>query len=86
MARSLHDTWTLELPFDKVSEKTRVKGSISYDHSKKGVNSLGQPKFHNAYRATVVYNGKKYRKRSIDRRDCERFLEHLAELHRQGII
>lgn len=79
------DPFTLELPFDDPSPR-RVKGSISFDHSKKGVNRFGQPKFHNAYRATVTYNGKKYRKRSIDRADCERFLQQLADLHSKGLL
>ena len=62
----------------------RVKGSIYWDHSKKGVNSLGPPKYHNAFRATVAYNRKIYRERSIDRRDRERFLEKPAELYAEG--
>lgn len=67
-----------------VEKKPRVKGSIYWDHSKKGVNSFGSPKYHNAFRATVKYNGKTYRKRSTDRRDCERFLEKLAKLFAEG--
>ena len=67
-----------------VEQKPRVKGSIYWDHSKKGVNSFGSPKYHNAFRATVKYNGKTYRKRSTDRRDCERFLEKLAKLYAEG--
>ncbi len=35
-------------------------------------------KRHAAWRAVVVYDGKRYRKRSIDRTDCERFLVNLA--------
>lgn len=65
-------------------KKPKVKGSIYWDHSKKGVNSFGSPKFHNAFRATVTYNGKTYRKRSIDRGDCERFLEKMARLFAEG--
>ena len=64
--------------------KPKLKGSIYWDHSKKGVNSFGSPKFHNAFRATVTYNGKIYRKRSIDRADCERFLEKMAKLYAEG--
>lgn len=77
------DPFTLPLPLEEPAPQ-RVKGSISFDHSKKGVNRLGQPKFHNAFRATVTYNGKKYRKRSIDKTDCERFLRHLADLYAKG--
>ena len=67
-----------------VEKKLKVKGSIYWDHSKKGVNSFGSPKYHNAFRATVTYNGKTYRKRSVDRHDCERFLEKLAKLFAEG--
>lgn len=54
-----------------------IKGSISFDTSKKGDGMLGI-KRHAAWRAVVVYDGKRYRKRSIDRTDCERFLVNLA--------
>lgn len=54
-----------------------IKGSISFDISKKGDGILGI-KRHAAWRAVVVYDGKRYRKRSIDRTDCERFLADLA--------
>lgn len=54
-----------------------IKGSISFDISKKGDGMLGI-KRHAAWRAVVVYDGKRYRKRSIDRTDCERFLVNLA--------
>lgn len=64
--------------------KPKVKGSIYWDHSKKGNNRFGSPKFHNAFRATVTYNGKTYRKRSLDRHDCELFLEELARLYARG--
>lgn len=35
-------------------------------------------KRHAAWRAVVVYDGKRYRKRSIDRTDYERFFVNLA--------
>lgn len=67
-----------------LATKPKVKGTIYWDHSKKGVNSFGSPKFHNAFRTTVTYNGKTYRKRSIDRGDCKRFLEKMAKLYAEG--
>lgn len=57
-----------------------IKGSISFDTSKKGDGMLGI-KRHAAWRAVVVYDGKRYRKRSIDRTDCEKFLIALADNH-----
>ena len=57
-----------------------IKGSISFDTSKKGDGILGI-KRHAAWHAVVVYDGKRYRKRSIDRTDCERFLIDLAADH-----
>ena len=57
-----------------------IKGSISFDTSKKGDGILGI-KRHAAWRAVVVYDGKRYRERSIDRTDCERFLIDLAADH-----
>lgn len=57
-----------------------IKGSISFDTSKKGDGMLGI-KRHAAWRAVVVYDGKRYRKRSIDRTDCEQFLIVLADNH-----
>ena len=64
----------------------KIKGSISYDNSKKGVDRFGRPKYHNAFRATVTYNGKTYRKRSSVRINCEKFLENLADLHAKGLL
>ena len=55
----------------------KVKGSITFDTSKKG-ESIRGIKRHASWRAVVVYEGKRYRKRSIDRADCERFLIGLA--------
>lgn len=54
-----------------------VKGSITFDTSKKG-ESIRGIKRHASWRAVVVYDGKKFRKRSIDRTNCERFLIGLA--------
>ena len=51
-----------------------VKGSISFDTSKKG-DGIRSIKRHAAWRAVVVYEGKRFRKRSIDREDCERFFD-----------
>lgn len=83
------ETWTeprsgRKKDYPSLVTKPKVKGTIYWDHSKKGVNSFGSPKFHNAFRVTVTYNGKTYRKRSIDRGDCERFLEKLARLYAEG--
>jgi hypothetical protein len=55
-----------------------IKGSISFDTSKKKGDGMLGIKRHAAWRAVVVYDGKRYRKRSIDRTDCERFLVNLA--------
>ena len=71
-------------PESKESQKPKVKGTIYWDHSKKGVNRFESPKYHNAYRATVTYNGKIYRKRSIDRHDCELFLIEMARRYEAG--
>lgn len=57
-----------------------IKGSISFDTSKKG-NGIRGIKRHAAWRAVVVYEGKRFRKRSIDRADCERFLMELAAIY-----
>ena len=57
-----------------------VKGSISFDTSKKGDGIRGI-KRHASWRAAVVYEGKRFRKRSIDREDCERFLMELAAVY-----
>lgn len=57
-----------------------VKGSISFDTSKKGDGIRGI-KRHASWRAVVVYEGKRFRKRSIDREDCERFLMELAVVY-----
>lgn len=54
-----------------------IKGSISFDTSKKG-DGIRVIKRHASWRAVVVYDGMKFRKRSIDRTDCERFLIGLA--------
>ncbi len=54
-----------------------LKGSITFDSSKKGENIRGI-KRHASWRAVVVYDGQKFKKRSIDRTDCERFLIKLA--------
>lgn len=54
-----------------------VKGSITFDTSKKGEGIRGI-KRHASWRAVVVYEGKRFRKRSIDRADCEHFLIELA--------
>lgn len=43
-------------------------------------------KYHNAYRAEVTYNDKKYRRLSIDRGDCEQFLRKLAAQHTQDLL
>ena len=58
----------------------KVKGSISFDTSKKG-DGIRSIKRHAAWRAVVVYDGKRFRKRSIDREDCERFLMELAAVN-----
>lgn len=54
-----------------------VKGSITFDTSKKGESIRGITR-HASWRAVVVYEGKRFRKRSTDRADCERFLTELA--------
>lgn len=54
-----------------------IKGSITFDTSKKGEGMRGI-KRHASWRAVVVYEGKRFRKRSTDRADCERFLTELA--------
>lgn len=56
-----------------------IKGSISFDTSKKrdGIRGI---KRHASWRAVVTYDGKRYRKRSTDRGDCERFLVELANV------
>ena len=55
-----------------------VKGSIYFDTSKKGEGIWGI-KRHASWRAVVDYDGHRYRKRSIDKRDCELFLIRLAD-------
>lgn len=57
-----------------------VKDSISFDASKKG-DSIRGIKRHAAWRDVVVYEGKRFRKRSIDREHCERFLMELAAIY-----
>lgn len=59
-----------------------VKGSIYFDTSKKGEGIRGI-KRHASWRATVEYDGHRYRKRSIDRRDCELFLLRMADEHEE---
>lgn len=54
-----------------------VKGTIYFDTSKKGEGIQGI-KRHSAWRADVDYDGHRYRKRSIDKRDCELFLLRMA--------
>ena len=54
-----------------------VKGSITFDTSKKG-ESIQGIKRHASWREVVVYEGKRFRKRSIDRADCESFLIELV--------
>lgn len=58
----------------------KVKGSFSFDTSKKG-DGIRSIKRHAAWRAVVVYEGKRFRKRSIDRADCERFLMEPAAIY-----
>lgn len=58
----------------------KVKGSITFDTSKKGEGIRGI-KRHASWRAVVMYEGKRFRKRSIDREDCERFLMELAAVY-----
>lgn len=58
----------------------KVKGSITFDTSKKGEGIRGI-KRHASWRAVAVYEGQRFRKRSIDRADCERFLMKLAAIY-----
>lgn len=62
--------------FEEMPKPT--KGTIYLDTSKKGVTKF-KTRRHNSYRAEVTYNGVKYRKRSVERADCEQFLAQLAE-------
>lgn len=62
-----------------------VKGTIYLDKSKKGRTRFSI-RHHNEFRAEVVYNGVKYRKRSADRNDCELFLRDLAEKYEKGLL
>lgn len=57
-----------------------VRGTIYHDTSSKGHNMRGVSVHHNAYRAEVVYFGKRYRKRSTSYEDCVKFL---VKLHRE---
>lgn len=50
-----------------------VKGNIYFDKSFKDM-FWGKVRNHQEYRADVVYNGQRYRKRSKNYRDCELFL------------
>lgn len=62
-----------------------VKGTIYVDTSKKG-SSKFQTRRHNVFRAEVIYDGVRYRKRSSNRSDCERFLKELAEKYDKGLL
>lgn len=62
-----------------------IKGTIYLDTSKKGRTRF-KTRHHNEFRAEVVYNGIKYRKRSSDRNDCELFLRDLAEKYEKGLL
>lgn len=65
------DEWRKDYP--------NVRGTIYHDKSSKGLNLYGKPSRHNAYRAEVSYQGKKYRKRSILYMDCVQFLVRLHQ-------
>lgn len=69
--------------FEEMPKPT--KGTIYLDTSKKGVTKF-KTRRHNAYRAEVTYNGVKYRKRSAERADCEKFLAQLAEMYEKGLL
>jgi len=60
-----------------IIDRRELKGTIYFDTSKKGEGIRGI-KRHAAWRATVEYDEYRYRKRSKDRQDCERFLLRLV--------
>lgn len=65
--------------------KERLKGTIYFDNSTKGSTKFKWLR-HNTYLAEVIYNGVKYRKRSVKRADCERFLEEMADKYDKGLL
>ena len=50
-------------------------GSIYYDNASKGYNKTGKRVFNDCYRAEITISGQRYRHRSKDREDCERWLK-----------
>lgn len=56
-----------------------VRGCVYFDNSNKGKSLNGYPTRHKAFRAEVIYNGKRYRKRPILYWDCVEFLLQLSK-------
>lgn len=54
------------------------RGTIYWDKSFKDM-AWGRARNHNCWRAEIVINGVRYRKRSKDKRVCEEFLQVLIE-------
>ena len=50
-------------------------GTIYHDTASKGYNKSGKRVFKDCYRAEITISGQRYRHRSKDRDDCERWLK-----------